>query len=606
MVAIRAVWFVDGLSLSIALPSKQTHSSTLSLKPGNFVDFDPSIWLWCNMDQHTPTPTPSPPAVVDGVPSQNQTGLALPLRLKSNSISQKSSTNYRKHAKRLTLQFPIAISDSVVQNSQARRQQQNDEASHGDAAMFFQTSRPDSVDPSLVNPNGFEADESDDGTSFFTALAAQERKVLELREELQKAEAELTSLKRQWAVSERSKKKSEIRFQTEAMKSMRRPSTTSTDAGSRRSDDPSGLDALREQTRFSRELGRRGSYSRHSPSMSMASNASASPRAAKPRTVFQSSKHTRTLSLLANNSTVSFPQPGDIRNKPAISSKPSRSATLPSIDVTKQSVLSPQSHPPDTATLRRVFAQNPTAEAFMRTGQQMAADFKDNLWTFLEDIRQATVGEELTHANSRSVQAPNPNFKPDSRNARRTTGRSISGPVNGSPSGHLMSGKDEDDDASFWKQFGLEVESPMSSNTGSRKTTPKPIDQQKSSRNKQQQQEASLLDFDDDDDTWDMWDNSPVNHSRSGKGASHTPCSSTSTWPSKRSQSPSTAASSPPMSARFADKPPAPVSALALIPALVPEAKSMSPDAPEDGPSQQMSSQKAHDNEDGHPCLIYL
>ncbi|KAI5302656.1 hypothetical protein KEM56_000483, partial [Ascosphaera pollenicola] len=439
--------------------------------------------------------TVPPPTVVDDAPRQSQREPAVPLRFKSNLISQKSSTNPRKHAKRLTLQFPIVISDSAAPNQQATRHKKDSKASDGDAAMFFQAPKPESVDLSLVNPSGFENDETSDGTAFFTALAAQERKVLELREELQKAEAELTSLKRQWAVSERSKKRSEIRFQTEAMKSMRRPST-GTDSGSRRLEDVS-VDALREQARFSRELGRRGSLTRHSPSLSMTSNASASPRATKPRTVFQGSRHTRTLSLLSNNNNVSFPQPSDIRTRTVAGSKPLRSVTLPNIDVTKQSVLPPQSQPPDSASLKRYLAQNPTAEAFMKTGQQMAADFKDNLWTFLEDIRQATVGEELTRANPRSVQAPSAGSQSESKNPRRSTGRSVSGPVSNASSGQLSPARNEEDDAAFWKQFGLEVGSPMSSRSGSRKATPRPSGQPKSSSGKQQ--ETSLLDFGDDD-----------------------------------------------------------------------------------------------------------
>ena len=49
-----------------------------------------------------------------------------------------------------------------------------------------------------------------DSNAFLTALAAQERRVLELKEELQKAEVELHNLKRRWASQEAAKKKNEL------------------------------------------------------------------------------------------------------------------------------------------------------------------------------------------------------------------------------------------------------------------------------------------------------------------------------------------------------------------------------------------------------------
>jgi septal ring factor EnvC (AmiA/AmiB activator) len=50
-----------------------------------------------------------------------------------------------------------------------------------------------------------------DSNGFLVALAGQERRVLELKEELQKAEDELKRLKKQWAHHEAHKKKAEIR-----------------------------------------------------------------------------------------------------------------------------------------------------------------------------------------------------------------------------------------------------------------------------------------------------------------------------------------------------------------------------------------------------------
>ena len=50
-----------------------------------------------------------------------------------------------------------------------------------------------------------------DSNTFLTALASQERRVLELKEELQKAETDLEKLKRQWTTHEAARKRNELR-----------------------------------------------------------------------------------------------------------------------------------------------------------------------------------------------------------------------------------------------------------------------------------------------------------------------------------------------------------------------------------------------------------
>lgn len=50
-----------------------------------------------------------------------------------------------------------------------------------------------------------------DSNTFLTALASQERRVLELKEELHKAETELEKLKRQWTTHEAARKRNELR-----------------------------------------------------------------------------------------------------------------------------------------------------------------------------------------------------------------------------------------------------------------------------------------------------------------------------------------------------------------------------------------------------------
>jgi len=45
-------------------------------------------------------------------------------------------------------------------------------------------------------------------------------------------------------------------------------------------------------------------------------------------------------------------------------------------------------------------------DVLIRTGRQMASDFKDGLWTFIEDLRQVTVGEEGVNGSQQQQRHP--------------------------------------------------------------------------------------------------------------------------------------------------------------------------------------------------------
>ena len=62
----------------------------------------------------------------------------------------------------------------------------------------------------------------EDSGAFLTALAGQERRVIELKEELERAKLDLTRLKRQWALHEMSKKKNKIK-DIEQLRQIRKP-----------------------------------------------------------------------------------------------------------------------------------------------------------------------------------------------------------------------------------------------------------------------------------------------------------------------------------------------------------------------------------------------
>ncbi|KAK3403273.1 hypothetical protein B0T20DRAFT_21688 [Sordaria brevicollis] len=185
--------------------------------------------------------------------------------------------------------------------------------------------------PSLASPI--------DSNDFITAIAAQERRVLELREELSRAESDLAKLKKQWATHEAYKKRGE--------KPSRAPGLVPTIQ-----DD--------EATKRAVELDRRKALlqSLQNQNQPLSENGR--------RRVFQGG-HARTLSLLSPTKPTS-----DFRD----GSENSRNVAFSPSHRPKH-----QSWAPQTAT-QTVGVKG------------IAQDLRQGLWTFMEDLRQATVGDE--------------------------------------------------------------------------------------------------------------------------------------------------------------------------------------------------------------------
>lgn len=458
-----------------------------------------------------------------------------------------------RHAKRLTLNFPINIGqiDSQIQL-------ENDSPATSTMSPMTQTSRVSSPTRiSSVSPDPDDA--ANDSSGFLVALAAQERKVLELREELARAEAELTTLKRQWATGERGRKKTELIHHAEAMKPLKHTPQNSVDGSNTEKTSQSDVASVPSQARLSRESERRKSLKQLASSSPVgdSSNTSVSSRG---RTVFKNSKHTRTLSLLSPELSTgfkpSFPQPDNVnddakRSDGARSPQHPRSSTLPSVERSESSS-SVNSVPTSTRGERTQWrnslppiSHDVSPDVLMKTGRQMASDFREGLWTFFEDIRQATVGDEaINGTESRSMQSSQSTTRPARRNGagnvvtsrdRSTTategGRSTMSKDNASTTSGNTS-KPTPRDVSFWSEFGIDApdQTAIPINSGAAAT-------------QSQQKDADELDFPAVEDNWDVWD--------TPKSKTHTPSSSSSTFPSKRDQSPSTAASSPRTSTRL-------------------------------------------------------
>ena len=207
------------------------------------------------------------------------------------------------------------------------------------------------------------------GSKFLTAVAAQERRVLELKEELQKAEHELIILKKQFATHEALRKRNDPRRpqQLQTMETALSPESSDDDRSS-------------SSRYMHREMEKR----------------KAILNGVRPhqRTVFSGSRHTRALSLLSPERTsapLTFPRPHDrdTFKEPSKSSEQERSLISPTLS------MSPCDSEGSTGTSRH---DGINKEAIVRTGKQMASDLRQGLWTFIEDLRQATVGDEGINA----------------------------------------------------------------------------------------------------------------------------------------------------------------------------------------------------------------
>jgi hypothetical protein len=248
--------------------------------------------------------------------------------------STRSSSTTSRHQNRLSLTLPIAPAHSLP-------------------------SRPaptPSIPPTPTETIGSGMASPADPNDFIVAIAAQERRVLELREELTRAEAELKTLQTKWNSSEAHKIRASIRKQ-EPTRPM--PGTSVLPGSTER---PAGRRSLDMERKKALLMG------------------NGTPREYKRRVM--RGGHTRTLSLLSpTKSENDFPIHNDfdaLRSPDAVRSVEHFTPT----HLNKRATWAPrQASPPGGV-------------------KQIAEDFRQGLWTFVEDLRQATVGDEGISATS--------------------------------------------------------------------------------------------------------------------------------------------------------------------------------------------------------------
>ena len=350
---------------------------------------------------------------------------------------------------RLSLSFPIAPSTNANESARPTPTSSN-------TPSFPATPADAAPAPSPTDTN-----------SFLVALAGQERRVLELKEELQKAEADLSKLKKQWAFHEAHKKRSEIRH-LEPLQSLHPVATE-------------GDSSTEEGTpRQSIEMDRR---------KALLSNIHKESR----RKVLTGG-HTRTLSLLSpdrSNYAQPFPFPPvqESGSESDASSSIPQSTTIPD---TSQGITKVSSN-----RARHSYQGGVTHNA-----KQIAEDVKAGLWTFLEDLRQATVGDEAVNGTTNRASLHAANKGPNRKGSKSSLSSSERGKHGQSPRLAEVSPRTWDSltgsNPALLDAPGTMWEEMEQSSTGSKSLTPR---KQKPGKTLST---APLVD--DLDDDWSNWD----------------------------------------------------------------------------------------------------
>ncbi|KAH8652403.1 hypothetical protein BX600DRAFT_516438 [Xylariales sp. PMI_506] len=269
-------------------------------------------------------PWKSSDAPVMGTPSET-----------SETRSNRSGSTASRTANRLSLTLPIALPNSMPSRP-----------------------TPTSVPPTPSESNGSVLNSPADPNDFIIAIAAQERRVLELREELERAERDLKVLRTKWKSSEAHK----IRSPTRVIEPLRQITPSSADSqGS--CDSPADSRSMDMERKKALLLGQ------------------GTPREHRRR--IMRGGHTRTLSLLSPTKSehdIPIHRDSDVFRSPETAAFPHRDFIAPPLN--KRATWTPRQ------------AQQPHAM------KQIADDFRQGLWTFVEDLRQAAVGEEAISATT--------------------------------------------------------------------------------------------------------------------------------------------------------------------------------------------------------------
>jgi uncharacterized protein DUF4048 len=326
--------------------------------------------------------------------------------------------------------------------------------------------------------------------NFLTVLAAQERRVLELKDELRRAEEDLSRLKNQWAQHEMSRKQQSAR-RVLPLQPLR-TNFSSLEGSEDELDEP--------QQVLQREMDRR--------------KALLGSARSSGRKVFSGSRHTRALSLLSpDKGTVSAPfQSDNLRKKlnpPFHPRTPiERSSTSPNMRM-------------NTSRNGDIFTDitGVPSETLLTAGKQMMGDMKDTFWTFVGDIKQATVGSEAIHGHgqnraprlhTRSKSYRQPGTFERNRRLQNSTRDLVTSQPRSKQSSMTYDQAATDISSSFWREHGI-LESPQAglrrSAEASKRITRLPSNSTLNTPSKPSK--------DNTDDTWESWGTPTPGHKSS-------------------------------------------------------------------------------------------
>lgn len=215
-----------------------------------------------------------------------------------------------------------------------------------------------------------------DSNAFLVALAGQERYVFELREELYEAEKELRNLKRNWACHEKSKKKGEIR-NMEPLQSIQSPGSDESDNNIQCviASQKSEADKRKELLETSKNL----------------------KNSKETRRTF-SGNHARTLSLLSpeKSSFIQSKETTTVQNQRATEKKTTKNPLITGTNrvLAEPPYLVKSLYSPKNMTIG--------GKQLVDIAEDVKEGFKAGMWTFFEDLRQVTVGDEGINKNSAS------------------------------------------------------------------------------------------------------------------------------------------------------------------------------------------------------------
>ena len=341
--------FVHTEALLESLTACLMASETFSLNPGEISAEQPVASIQPHPAEHVPSPpTPTWSRVHSRVTS------------KDNGLPQNSAPSSRQHARQHaratrsksgSLSFPVFPALPEIDSEPPK------------SPVKVNDGLSKSLRIVVPSPNE---------SSFLTALAAQERHVLELREELQKAEASLTNLKQQW-VSQESKR----RFNDSRKLHQMHPMGPGKQEGTRTSVGALGslyADIERKKATMSNSRPTR-------------------------RRVFSPSRQTRALSLVSPNSLQNLATEYgslDGRRDRRTSTSDSTAFAEGPAEMLATADFEKQAMHPIAESRAESFrsSHSPSRRRTARASMQMATDLREGLWTFFEDLKHATYGDD--------------------------------------------------------------------------------------------------------------------------------------------------------------------------------------------------------------------